>query len=182
MLTILLAKDKDELEDLAVSVEERSKNFGLMINRAKTNVMTVHGEGVVKIGETELEVVDKFKYLGSVITPTEPSAREIRTRLAHAKSVTSKLDNVWRSSKLSKKRLGKALVWSVALYGCESWTLRQRDEDMITAFEMWFWRRILRINWHDKLSNEWVRTRLGLAAKNELLAVIRKRKLANYCH
>ena len=80
MLTILLAKDKDELEDLAVSVEERSKNFGLMINRAKTNVMTVHGEGVVKIGETELEVVDKFKYLGSVITPTEPPACEIRTR------------------------------------------------------------------------------------------------------
>ena len=81
-----------------------------------------------------------------------------------------------------KKRLWKALVWSVGLYGCESWTLRQRDEDMSAAIEMWVWRRILRINWHDKLSNEWVRTRLGLAAKNELLAAIRKRKLAKYCH
>ena len=92
---------------------------------------------------------------------------------------------VWRSSKLSlslKKRLGKALVWSVALYGCESWTLRRSDGVMIAAFEMWVWRRILRINWHDKLLNEWVRTRLGLAAKNELLAAIRKRKLAKYCH
>ena len=87
---------------------------------------------------------------------------------------------VWRSSELSlslKKRLVKALVWSVALYGCESWTLRRSDGVMIAAFEMWVWRRILRINWHDKQSNEWVRTRLGLAAKNELLAAIRKRKL-----
>ena len=137
--TTMLAKDKDKLEHLAVSVEEHSKNFGLMINRAKTNVMTVHGESVVKIAETDLEVVDKFKYLGLVITPTEPSACEIRTRLGHAKSATSKLDIVWRSSNLSlslEKRLGKALVWSVGLYGCESWTLRQRDEDMSAAIGM----------------------------------------------
>ena len=78
-------------------------------------------------------------YLGSVITPTEPSACEIRTRIAQAKSVTCRMDNVWRSNELTlslKKRLVKSLVWSVALYGCESWTLRQCDEYMLLSFEM----------------------------------------------
>ena len=68
-----------------LSVEKQSERMGLKINRDKTNVLTVHGTGVVKIGETELKSIEKFKYLGSHITPEEPSSCEIRIRLGHAK-------------------------------------------------------------------------------------------------
>ena len=145
--------------------ERHSETCGLKINASKTNVMSVNGTGSVYIGpNTEIKRVEKFKYLGSYVCEGDPSSCEVRTRMAIAKSTMSRMNNVWRSSKIGlnlKKRLVKSLVWSVALYGCESWTLRLVDERMIESTEMWCWRRMLGIRWTDKRTNEWVREREG---------------------
>ena len=121
--TTLLAKSEVELQVSAKLVEEYSAEFGLKINREKTNVISVSGGGSVKMGNTELAVVETFKYLESFITAHDPSGCEIRARLGIARSITSNSQSMWRSSKISqelKERLVCSLVWSVALYGIES--------------------------------------------------------------
>ena len=115
----------------------------------------------------------------------EPSSCEIRTRIATAKSIMSSMNRVWSSSKISrklKKRLVKSLVWSVALYGCESWTLKLEDERRVESFELWCWRRMLNVKWTDMKTNEWVRERVGVDRDNGLLRTIMRRKLAKFGH
>ena len=134
--------------------------------------------------EVTSAMFNKFKFLGSIITPDGESFPEIKARLGQARSVASNLADVWKSRELSlelKKRMAKALVWSVALYGCESWALRKREEDMINAFEMWVWRRLLRVSWRDRRTNDWVRSRIG-AREEELLREIKRRKIKKYRH
>ena len=183
--TTLLAKSKEELEHLAVSVEENSEVYGLTINRKKTNVMAVNGEGSVQIAGTELERVERFKYLGSIIKNDDLTSCEIRARIATAKSVMSSMSEVWSSPKISrdlKKRLVKSLIWSIALYGCESWTLRKADEHALEALEMWVWRRMLRVKWTDRKTNEWVRLQVGVTKDEGLLRTVMRRKIAKFSH
>ena len=104
--------------------------------------MYVHGEGNIKIGNDEIGNVDKFKLLGSYITTEGDSETEINIRLAMARGATSDLVTLWKSKDLSlrlKVKLAKTLIWSVALYGCESWTLRKKEERMIHVSEMCLW-------------------------------------------
>ena len=75
-----------------------------------------------------------------------------------------------------------SLVWSVALYGCESWTLRKEDERKLTSFEMWLWRRVLRISWIERKSNSWVREKVKITEDNGMLAHVKHRKISKYCH
>ena len=75
-----------------------------------------------------------------------------------------------------------ALIWSVALYGCGSWALRKKEERMIQVFELWLWRRVLRVSWRDRKTNEWVRTTIGVPENEGLLEMVKKRKLAKYDH
>ena len=79
----------------------------------------------------------------------------------------------------TKIRLMKALVWPVATYGCESWTLRKNEETRLDAFEMKELRRMLRVSWTAKKTNEWVLNKAGV--KRELLDTVKARKLAYYC-
>ena len=144
--TTLLESNKDGLEHLANVVKDESLKFGLKINETKTNVMTLNGTGKVNLGNAELDPVQNFKYLGSVINMDEPTAKEVQVRLAIARGVTSDLTKIWKDRNLSlavKKRIACALVLSVASYGCESWTLRKSEENAIRIFELWLWRRVL---------------------------------------
>ena len=147
--------------------------------------MTIHGQGTIQIVDDNIENVEKFKFLGSYVTPEGESKTEITIRLAMAKSTTSDLTEIWKSKELSLKvkvKLAKALIWSVALYGCESWTLKKEEERMVDVFEMWLWRRVLRVSWKDRKTNSWVRNTIGVPAKEGLLETIKKRKLSKYDH
>ena len=75
-----------------------------------------------------------------------------------------------------------SLVWSVALYGSESWALKQSGVKKIEAFELWAWRRMLQISWKDKKTNAWIRQRVGVPKSKGLLAQLKKRKCAMYGH
>jgi len=93
------------------------------------------------------------------------------------------LQKIWQSHSIpisTKIRLMKALVWPVATYGCESWTLRKNEETRLDAFEMKGLRKILWVSWTAKKTNEWVLNKAGV--KRELLVTIKARKLAYYDH
>ena len=183
--TTLLGRSKQELEKQAKELERCSLQFGLRINPAKTHVMLLGNKQPIFLDGDEVQQVDRFKYLGSMIGMDGDSAPEIRVRLTVARGITSQLNGIWKAKQISlklKKQLVRSLVWSTALYGSESWTLKERDKSCITAFEMWVWRRVLHISWTDKKSNTWVRKQIGVREKEGLLAQLRKRKLAKYGH
>ena len=120
--TTLLENNKKSLEDLAREVKHESLKFGQKINEAKTNVMSMNGFGNVRLGDAEIDKVEQFKYLGSMIKTDAPSSHEIRIRLAIARGAASDLNPIWADKELSlklKKRVAQSLVWSIATYGCE---------------------------------------------------------------
>ena len=108
--------------------------FGLEINNSKTKIMKIHQEGHFSIQGEVIEEVDNFRFLGSQITTSGDSSIEITNGITTAKSTTSSLGSLWKSSKVSintKVRLAKSLVWSVVFYGCESWTKKKEDEQRL---------------------------------------------------
>jgi len=102
---------------------------------------------------------------------------------APGQAIGASLPKIWKSHSIpisTKIRLMKALLWSVATYGCESWTLRKNEETRLDAFEMKGLRKILQVSWTEKKTNEWVLNKAGV--KRELLDTVKARKLAYYGH
>ena len=105
---------------------------------------------------TVLEQVKSFRYLGSIITDTCDCKTEITARLGMARSAARLLTSLWKDRSLNlqlKSRLMQSLVWSVATYGCESWTINAADCKRLNAFEMDVYRRMLRISWTEHRTN-----------------------------
>jgi len=101
--------------------------------------------------------MDTFPYLGSLITEGGECMTELRTRLNRGQAIGASLQKIWKSHNIpisTKIRLMKALVWPVATFGCESWTLRKNEEAHLDAFEMKGLRKILRVLWTTKKTNE----------------------------
>jgi hypothetical protein len=100
------------------------------------------------IDQKQLENVEYMNYLGNMITSDARCTREIKSRIAMANIFTSKLDLNLR------KKLVKCYIWSIALYGAKTWTLRKIDQKYLESFEMWCWRRMEKICWTDRVRNE----------------------------
>ena len=104
-----------------------------------------------------LEQVDTFPYLESLITEDDECTTEFRTRLNRGQATGASLQKIWNSRSIpisTKIRLIKALVWPVATYGCESWTLRKNEETRLDAFKMKGLSKILRVSWTDSKENK----------------------------
>lgn len=181
---ILLACSETQLQELVGRLDSVSKKYSLFINIDKTKIMATDGSNCnIQISGKLLEQVDTFPYLGSLITADTECTKEIRSRLAKGHSTASRLKKIWQNHGVStstKIRLLKALVWPVALYGCESWTLKKTDEDRVNAFEMKCLRLVLRVSWTAKRTNEWILKTAG--TERTLLATVKERKLAYYGH
>ena len=122
-------------------------------------------------------------YLGSLITEDGEYTSEFCTRLSTGQAIGTSLQKIWKSHSIpisTKIRLMKALVWPVATYGCESWTLRKNEETRLEAFEIKGMKKILHVSWTAKKTNEWVLNKAGV--KTELLDTVTARKLAYYGH
>lgn len=183
--TTLFASSEKELAELFHKVEHESELVGLTVNKTKTKVMLVDRTGQLsRTGElSDLELVNDFVYLGSLITNQGGSEREIRRRTQMAKAAMSKLTRIWQNRKVSnvtKMRLVRTLIFSIFLYGSESWTIRAIDRKKIDAFEMWCWRRMLRIPWTAKRTNKSILDQLGI--KTRLSAVCYQRILGYFGH
>ena len=111
----------------------------------------------IKMDDNALKQVSKFKYLGSIITEDRKNQEYIIQRIKEAKVMFNNKKQLLCSNNLSlemKKKLIKSCIWSVALYGSETWTLGKNEERITNAFETWRWRRMLKIKWTDRITND----------------------------
>ena len=134
-----------------------------------------------------LEEVDHFKYLGAIINKEGNSTQEIKTRLAIALAAMTRLTKIWNSNKITTKtkiKLYKSLITSIALYGCESWTLTADTERRIQTFETKCFRRILGISYKERKTNDFVKEEIHKHAGNQepLLSTVKSRKMKWFGH
>ena len=104
-----------------------------------------------------METVSHFIFLGSKITADGDCSHEIKRLLLLGRKVVTNIDNIFQSrdiTLLTKVSLVKAMVFPVAMYGCESWTVKKAESRRIDAFELWCWRRLLRVPWTARRSNQ----------------------------
>ena len=153
-----MAESKEELNSLLKKVKEKCDKVGLKFNIQKTKIMTSGPITSWQIdGETIVSVVSvKDFFLGSKITADCDCSHEIKRRLLLGRKVMTKLDSIFKSRDIilpAKVCLVKAMVFPMVMYGCESWTVKKAEHRRIDAFELWCWRRLLRVPWTARRSN-----------------------------
>jgi len=145
---------------LVDKVDIASHEYGLEISTKKIKVLVASSVKIpvnITCNSATLEQVEQFCYLGSIITETSDCHKEILTRLGIARSVLTSLNCRWKDRALSmslKCRLLQTLVWPVASYGSESWTLKVADKKRLEAFEITAYRRMMRISWTVHRTNQ----------------------------
>jgi hypothetical protein len=128
------------------------------------------------IDQKQLQNVEYFNYLGSMMIKDARCTREIKSTIAMAKTAFYKKKNLF-TSKLDlnlRKKLAKCYIWSIDFYGVETWTLRKVNQKHLERFEMWCWRRMEKISWTDRVRNEEVLHRVK--EKRNILHTIKRRK------
>ena len=153
--TTLMAESK-ELKNLLMKVKEESGEVGLKLNIQETKIMASGSITSWQMdGETE-EMVADFIFLRSKITTDGDCSHEIKRCLLLGRKVMTNLDSLLKSRDITlptKVHLVKAIVFPVVMYGCESWTINKAEHRRIDAFELWCWRRLLRVLWTAGKSN-----------------------------
>ena len=183
--TTMLAESERDLEYLIRRVQEESERMGLYLNIKKTKVMTTAGNGAVNIQvhNEKIESVQDFVFLGAKIDQNGESGPDIKRRIALGRVAMQGMDKIWKSKDVSiatKTRLVNAIVFPIATYGCESWTIRKAERRKIDAFELWCWRRLLRIPWTAGTTNKTVLDRTQ--PKMSLEGKIVKQQLSFFGH
>ena len=142
-----MVESEEELKSLLMKVKEESENAGLKLHIQKTKII---GSYPITSWQIDGETVADFILLGSKITADGDCSHEIKRCLLLGRKAMTKLDSVFKSGDFTlptKVRLVKAMVFPVVTYGCESWTIKKAEHRRIDAFELWCWRRCLRILW-----------------------------------
>ena len=155
--TTLMAESEEELKSPLMKVKEESKKVGLKLNIWKTKIMASGPITSWEIDGETVETVSDFIFLGSKITTDGECSHEIKRHLLLGKRVMTNLDSILKSrdiTLLTMVRLVKAMVFPVVMYGCESWTVKKDEQQTIDAFELWCWRRLLRVPWTARRSNQ----------------------------
>ena len=151
-----MAESEEELKRLLMKVKEESEKVGLKLNIQKTKITASGPITSWEIDGERVETVSDFIFWGSKITADGDCKHEIKRRLLLGRKVMTNLDNILKSRDINlptKVRLVKATVFPVVINGCESWTVKKAECQRIVAFEMWCWRRLLRVPWTARRSN-----------------------------
>uniref|UniRef100_A0A8B9WXS6 RNA-directed DNA polymerase n=1 Tax=Bos mutus grunniens TaxID=30521 RepID=A0A8B9WXS6_BOSMU len=155
--TTLMAESEEELKSLLMKVKMESEKVGLKLNIQKMKIMASGAITSWEIDGETVETVSDFIFLGSKITADGDCSHEIKRRLLLGRKVMTNLDSIFKSRDITlptKVRLVKAMVFPVVMYGCESWTVKKAELQRIEAFELWCWRRLLRVPWTARRSNQ----------------------------
>ena len=148
---------EEELKNLLIKVKEKSEKVGLKLNIQKMKIMASGPITSWEIDGETVETVSDFIVLGSKITADGDCSHEIKRRLLRGRKVRTNLDSIFKSKDINlptKVRLTKAMVFPVVMYGCESWTVKKAERRRIDAFELWCWRKRLRVPWTARRSNQ----------------------------
>ena len=151
--TTPMAESKEELKRLLMKVKEESEKVGLKLNIQKTKMKA---SSPITSGEIDGETVADFIFLGSKITVDGDCSHEIKRRLLFGRKVMTNLDSIFKRRDITlptKVRLVRAVVFPVVMYECESWTVKKAERQRIDAFELWCWKRLLRVPWTARRSN-----------------------------
>ena len=137
-----------------MKVKVESEKVGLKLNIQKTKI---RASGPITSWQIDGETVSDFIFWGSKITADRDCSHEIKRRLLLGRKVMTNLDSLFKSRDITwptKVCLVKAMVFPVVMYGCESWTVKKAEHRRIDAFELWCWRRLLRVPWTARRSNQ----------------------------
>ena len=154
--TTLMAESEEELKSL-MKVKEESEKVGLKLNIQKTKIMASGPTTSWEIDGETVETVSDFIFLGSKITADGNCSHEIKRRLLLGRKVMTNLDSIFKSRDITlptNVHLFKAMVFPVVMYGCESWIVKNAECRRIDAFELGCWRRLLRVPWTARRSNQ----------------------------
>ena len=154
--TTLMA-ESEELKSLLMKVKEESEKVGLKLNIQKTKIMASGPVTLWQIDGETVETVADFIFLGSKMTADGDCSHEIKRCLLLGRKVMTNLDSILKSRDIilsTKVCLVKAMVFPVVTYGCESWTVKKAERRKMDGFELCCWRRLLRVPWTARRSNQ----------------------------
>uniref|UniRef100_A0A8B9XMW3 RNA-directed DNA polymerase n=1 Tax=Bos mutus grunniens TaxID=30521 RepID=A0A8B9XMW3_BOSMU len=154
--TTLMAESEEELKSLLMKVKEESEKIGLKLNIQKTKIMASGPSTSWEIDGKQWKQCQTL-FWGSKITADGDCSHEIKRRLLLGRKVMTNLDSILKSRDITlptKVHVVKAMVFPVVMYGCESWTVKRAERRRIDAFELWCWRRLLRVPWTARRSNQ----------------------------
>ena len=154
--TTLMAESEEELKSLLMKVKEEDEKVVLKLNILKTKIMASSPITPWEIDGETVKTVSDFMFLGSKITADGDCSHEIKRRLLLGRKVMINLYSIFKSRDITlstKVRLVRAMVFLVVTYGCESWTVKKAEHQRIDTFEVWCWRRLLRVSWTARRSN-----------------------------
>ena len=152
--TTLMAESEEELKSLLMKVKEESEKLGLKLN------IQIMASGPITSWEIDGEIVETASdslWGGSKITADGDCSHEIKRFLLLGRKVITNLDSMLKNRDITlptKVHLVKSMIFPVVMYGCESWTVKKAEHRKIDAFELWCWRRLLRIPWTARRSNQ----------------------------
>ena len=146
----LMAQGKEELKSFLMKVKEESEKLVLKLNTEKIKIMASSPITSWQIDGETMEIVTDFIFLGSKITADDDCSYEIKRCLLLGRKAMTKLDSILKGRDITlptKVHLVKVIDFPVVMYGCESWTIKKAERQRIDAFELWCWRRLLRVTW-----------------------------------
>ena len=152
-----LMEECEELKRLLMKVKEETEKVVLKLNIQKTKIMASGPITSWQIDGETMETVADFIFLGSKMTTDGDCIHEIKRHLLLGRKAMTYLDSILENrdiTLLAKVLLVKAMFFPVVMYGCESWTIKEAERRRIDAFELWCWRRLLRIPWTARKSNQ----------------------------
>ena len=155
--TTLMAESEEGLKSLLMKVKEESEKVGLKLNIQETKIMASGPITSWEIDGETVETVSDVIFLGSKITADCECSHEIKRRLLLGRKVMTNLDSILKIRDITlptKVRLVKAMIFPVIMYGYESWTVKKAECRRIDSFELWCWRRLLRVPWTARRSNQ----------------------------
>ena len=181
--TSLMAKSEEELKSLFIKMKEESEKVGLKLNIQKTKIIASGPITSWQIDGETVETVSDFIFWGSKITADGDCSHEIKRCLLLRRKIKTNLDNILKSRDITlptKVHLVKAMVFPVVMYGCKSWTAKKAERQRIDAFELWCWRRLLRVPWTARRSIQSILKEISPGCSLEGLMV--KLKLQYFGH
>ena len=155
--TILMEENGEELQSLLMKLKEESEKAGLELSVQKTKIMASGPITSWQIEGEKVEAVTDFIFLGSRITADGDCSHETKRCLLLGRKATTNLDVILKSRAITlpiKVHLVKVIVFSVVMYGYKSWTMKKAVRQRIDAFELWCWRRLLRVPWTGRSANQ----------------------------
>ena len=178
-----MAESKEELKSLLMKVKEEGQKVGLKFSIQKTKIMASGPITSWQIDGKTVETVTDFIFLGSKITADGDCSHEIKRHLLLGSKAMINLDSILQSRDITlptKFHLVNAMVFPEVMYGCESWTIKKAEHQRIDAFELWCWRRLLRVPWTARRLYQFILKEISL--EYSLQGLMLKLKLQYFDH